>query len=191
MNLSYVVEGDGDKEKSYEIFSRLLKDRIIYIQGEFDDVMANNVVAQLLYLDSRDPESPIHMYVNSPGGSISSMYAIYDVMNYIKSPVHTVGLGSVCSAGSFILAAGEKGCRKCLPNTSIMIHELSSGAQGRANDIFNEVDHLKGLYEKMAKQYVAFTGKTLAKVKKDMSRDHWLTAKDALEYGLIDEIIEV
>lgn len=190
MNLSYVVEGDGDKEKNYEIFSRLLKDRIIYLQGTFDDDMANSIVAQLLYLDSRDSERPIYMYVNSPGGSISSMYAIYDVMQYIKSEVHTVGLGSVCSAGSFILAAGEKGKRKCLPNTSIMIHELSSGAQGKANDMFLEFEHIKGLYEKMANQYVKFTGKSLARVKKDMQRDHWLTAEEALEYGIIDEIIE-
>lgn len=190
MNLSYVVEGDGEKEKNYEIFSRLLKDRIIYLQGAFNDDMANNIVAQLLYLDSRDSEQPIYMYINSPGGSISSMYAIYDVMNYIQSPVHTVGLGSVCSAGSFILAAGEKGSRKCLPNTTIMIHELSGGTQGKANDMFNEMKHIESLYEKMAKQYVKFTGKSLARVKKDMFRDHWLNAEAALEYGLIDTIIE-
>ncbi len=189
MNLSYVIEGENEKEKSYEIFSRLLKDRIIYIQGNFEDPTANNIVAQLLYLNSQDKEKPIYMYINSPGGSITAMYSIFDVMNHVESDIHTVGIGSVCSAGSFILAAGTKGKRSVLPNTEIMIHELSGGAQGKADDIFNTVAKLKKLHEKMAKQYVQFTGKSLAKVKKDMLKDFWMTAEEALEYGLIDKII--
>ena len=190
MNLSYVIEGENDKEKSYEIFSRLLKDRIIYIQGQFNDEMANNVVAQLLYLNSRDKLKDIYMYINSPGGSITSMYSIYDVMNYISSDINTVGIGSVCSAGSFILAAGTKGKRSCLPNTEVMIHEFSAGTQGKANDLFLTAERYKGLYEKMAKQYVNFTGQKLSKIKKDMERDYFMSSEDALAYGLIDKIIE-
>lgn len=189
MNLSYVIEGENEKEKSYEIFSRLLKDRIIYLQGVFNDSMANNIVAQLLYLNSQDPEKDIFIYINSPGGSITSMYSIYDVMNFVKPDINTVGIGQCCSAGSFILAAGTKGKRCLLPNAEVMIHELSGGAQGKANDIFNEVAKLEKLYEKMAKQYVSFTGKSLSKIKKDMNRDHWLDAEAAIEYGLIDKII--
>lgn len=190
MKLSYVIEGENDKERSYEIFSRLLKDRIIYIQGEFNDEMANSVVAQLLYLNSRDKSKDIYMYINSPGGSITSMYSIYDVMNYISSDIYTVGIGSVCSAGSFILAAGTKGKRACLPNTEIMIHEFRGGNQGTATELFNMNDKYKKLYEKMANQYVNFTGQPLAKIKKDMQRDYWMTAEESLKYGLIDNIIE-
>ncbi len=190
MNLSYVIEGDNPKEeRSYEIFSRLLKDRIVYIQGVFNDEMANNTVAQLLYLSSQDDAKDIHMYVNSPGGAITSMYAIFDVMNYIKPDVCTVGIGQNCSAGSFILAAGAKGKRSVLTNTEIMIHEFSGGTQGKAGDIFNEVEKLKKLHDKMAKQYVAMTGQSLAKIKKDMQRDFYLTAEEAVKYGLVDKII--
>lgn len=189
MNLSYVIEGENEKEKSYEIFSRLLKDRIIYIQGQFDDVMANNIVAQLLYLNSQDKDKDINMYINSPGGSITSMYSIFDVMNFVKPDIGTVGIGQCCSAGSFILAAGTKGKRFILPNAEVMIHELSAGAQGKANDLFNTVAKLEKLYEKMARQYVSFTGKTLNKVKKDMKQDHWLDAEAAVAYGLVDTII--
>lgn len=190
MHLSYVIEGENPKEeRSYEIFSRLLKDRIIYLQGEFEDNMANSIVAQLLYLNSQDSEKDIYMYINSPGGSISSMYSIYDVMNHIKPDVCTVGIGQNCSAGSFILAAGAKGKRAVLPNTSIMIHELSSGTQGKAGDIFNAVANLTKLYDKMAQQYSNMTGKPLAKIKKDMQRDFWMTPEEALAYGLIDTIL--
>ena len=188
--VSYVIEGDNPKEeRSYEIFSRLLKDRIIYIRSDFEDEMANNVVAQLLYLNSQDPEKDIYIYVNSRGGSISSMYSIYDVMNHIKPDICTVGIGQNCSAGSFILAAGTKGKRAVLPNTEIMIHELSSGFKGKANEIFNEAEKLKRLYDKMAKQYVEFTGQPLAKIKKDMNKDYWMTPEEALAYGLVDKIL--
>jgi ATP-dependent Clp protease protease subunit len=190
MNLSYVIEGDNPKEeRSYEIFSRLLKDRIIYIQGSFNDEMANSTVAKLLYLSSQDPDKDIYMYINSPGGSITSMYAIYDVMNYIKADINTVGIGQNCSAGSFILAAGKKGKRSVLPNTEIMIHEFSGGTQGKAGDIFNEVEKLKKLHDKMAKQYVSMTGQTMTKIKKDMQRDYWMDAEEAITYGLVDKVL--
>lgn len=190
MSLPYVIETDDKGDKTYEIYSRLLKDRIIFIQGEFNDHMANGVVAQLLYLQSMDVNKDIYMYINSPGGHISSMYAIFDTMQYIKPDIVTVGLGSVASAGSFILAAGTKGKRKCLLNTEIMIHELSAGFSGKAAEIFNEAEKIKRLYSKMATQYQEFTGQPLAKIKKDMGIDCWFNAKDALAYGLIDEIIE-
>ena len=189
MSLPYIIE-DGEKgEKTYELYSRLLKDRIIFIQGLFDDQMANGVVAQLLYLQSNDDSKDVFMYINSPGGHISSMYAIYDTMNYIKPDIITVGIGSVASAGSFILAAGTKGKRMVLPNTEVMIHELSGGAQGKAGDIFNTVEQLKKAYDKMAKQYAAFTTQKLNKIKKDMQRDFWMDSEEALKYGLVDKVV--
>ena len=188
--LPYIIEESEKGDKTYEIYSRLLKDRIIFIQGDFEDGMANGIVAQLLYLQSDDKEKDIYMYINSPGGSITSMYAIFDTMNYIKPDIITVGIGQVCSAGSFILAAGAKGKRQILENTEVMIHELAGGVKGRAGDMFNEMDKLTKLYEKMAKQYVKFTGQKLDKVKKDMQRDHWLDADQALKYGLVDKVIE-
>jgi ATP-dependent Clp protease protease subunit len=189
MSVPYVIEqGPKDQERMYDLYSRMLKDRIIFIKGEFDQQLADSVVAQLLFLESVDNEKDIYMYVNSPGGLITSLYAIYDVMTYIKPDVVTVGMGQCASAGSFILAAGTKGKRYALPNTEIMIHELSGGYQGRAQDMFQRVDHTRKLWEKMAKHYVEFTGQKLAKIKKDMSRDHFMSAEEAKEYGLIDEI---
>lgn len=187
--IPYVIEGQDKEEKTYEIYSRLLKDRIIFIQDAFDDHMANAVVAQLLYLQSEDKEKDIYMYINSPGGVITSMYAIYDTMQYISPDIHTVGIGQVASAGSFILAAGTKGKRVALENTDIMIHELSGGTSGKANDIFLAADRIKKLYDKMAKQYVDFTGQTLAKVKKDMERDRHMSAEEAVKYGLVDKVV--
>jgi len=190
MSLPYIIEESDKGDKTYEIYSRLLRDRIVFIQGEFNDHMANGVIAQLLYLQSDNPEKDIYMYINSPGGSISSMYAIYDVMNYVTPEINTVGIGTVASAGSFILAAGAPGKRSCLENTVVMIHELSSGMQGKANDLFVAVDHTKKLYEKMAKHYVEFTGQKLRKVKKDMQRDHYLSSNESLAYGLIDQVVK-
>jgi ATP-dependent Clp protease protease subunit len=190
MTLPYVIETNDDGgEQTYEMYSRLLKDRIIFLRGEFDDNMANGIVAQLLYLQSDNAEKDIFMYINSPGGNITSMYAIYDTMQYIKPDIATVGFGSVASAGSFILAAGTKGKRSVLPNTELMIHELSAGASGKAAEIFNTVEKLKRLYEKMATQYQAFTDKDLDVIKKDMQRDCWLDAQEALAYGLVDKVL--
>jgi len=189
MTIPYVIEkGPKDQERMYDLYSRLLKDRIIFVRGTFDPSMADAVVAQLLFLESSDPESDIYMYINSPGGYITSLYAIYDVMEYIRPDIVTVGFGQCASAGSFILAAGTKGKRFALPNTEIMIHEMSGGAEGKANDIFNSIEHTKKIYERMAKQYVNFTGQKLSKVKADMQRDFYMTAQDAKDYGLIDNI---
>jgi len=189
MTVPYVIEkGPKDQERMYDLYSRLLRDRIIFIRGSFNDEMADAVVAQLLFLESSDPESDIYMYVNSPGGYITSMYAIFDVMQYIRPDIVTVGMGQCASAASFILAAGTKGKRFALPNTEIMIHELSGGAQGKAQDMFNTLEHTKKLWDKMARHYVGFTGQKLARIKKDMSRDYYMSAEEAKEYGLIDEI---
>lgn len=188
MTLPYVIETDDKGDKTYEIYSRLLKDRIIFIGGDFNDNMANGIVAQLLYLQSADADKDIFMYINSPGGSITSMYAIYDTMCYIKPDIVTVGLGCVASAGSFILAAGTKGKRKCLANTEVMIHELAGGMSGKAGDLKVEMKRLERLHEKMAHEYKNFTGQNLKKIKADMERDYWMTAEEALEYGLIDKV---
>jgi len=189
MSVPYVIEkGPKDQERVYDLYSRLLKDRIIFIKGPFHQDMADAVVAQLLFLESSDPEEDIRMYINSPGGEINAMYAIFDTMQYVKCDIVTVGMGQCASAASFILAAGTKGKRHALPNTNIMIHELSTGAEGKANQIRNYVKHMEHLYEKMAKHYVGFTGQRLNKVKKDMEIDYFMSADEAKEYGLIDEV---
>lgn len=185
----YIIEKKpGGQEAAYDLYSRMLKDRIVFVKGEFEENMADSVVAQLLYLESQDADSDIYMYINSPGGSISAMYAIYDVMNYIRPDVVTVGFGRCASAGSFILAHGARGKRYALPNTEIMIHELSTGHQGKAGEIRNQYKHMERLYEKMAGQYAEITGKDLASVKKDMERDFYMYPDDAVEYGLIDKV---
>jgi len=185
----YVIEkGKNDQDKVYDIYSRLLKDRIIFIKGNFDQDMADAVTAQLLFLESSDPEKDIYMYINSPGGHITAMYSIYDTMQYIKPDICTLAYGQACSAGSFILAAGTKGKRYSLPNSTIMIHELSGGHQGKFHDMEVGFQHSKSLYDKMAKHYVGFTGQKLAKIKKDMKRDFYMTAEEAVKYGLIDGV---
>lgn len=184
----YVIEKDGDKEKSYDLYSRMLKDRIIFLNGMFEPNMADSIVAQLLFLESQDRYEDITIYLNSPGGEISAMYAIWDVIQYIRCDVSTVGYGQVCSAGSFILAAGVPGKRFALPNTDIMIHELSGGLRGKYNDMENKFEHTKKLYAKMAVDYSKMTGKTVAKLKRDMRLDNWMSAEDAKDYGLIDSV---
>jgi ATP-dependent Clp protease protease subunit len=189
--IPYVIEkGEKGEERAYDLFSRLLKDRIIFVNGKFDDDMANSLVAQLLFLEANDKDQDIFMYVNSPGGYISSMYAIYDTMQYVKPDIVTVGYGVVMSAGSFILAAGTKGKRFALPNTDIMIHELSAGTQGKFNDMKIEYKQLELLHAKMARDYVKMTGQKLNKIKKDMERDFYMNPEEALEYGLIDKVEE-
>jgi len=186
----YVIEGEGNKEKSYELFARLLKDRIIFITGMIASNTADSVVAQLLFLESADPDKDINIYINSPGGHIDAMYAIYDTMNYIKPEIATIGYGTCASAASFLLAAGTKGKRYALKNSNIMIHELSSGTQGKYNDIKTEMKHLDALYGKMAKQYVKMTGQSLKKVKEDMERDYHMSANEAKKYGIVDSVEE-
>jgi len=187
--IPYIIEkGPNNQERSYDLFSRLLKDRIVFIRGPIGDGFADAVVAQLLFLESDSSTKDIYMYINSPGGLISEMYGIYDAMQYVKPDINTMGYGQCCSAGSFLLAAGTKGKRFALPNADIMIHELAGGAKGKYHEIKNSVKHLEVLYEKMAKQYVEFTGQKLKDVKKDMERDNFMTAQEAKDYGLIDEI---
>lgn len=190
MSVPYVIEkGPKDQEKVYDLYSRLLKDRIIFIRGRFDQELADSVVAQLLFLESADPNEDIRMYINSPGGVITAMYAIYDTMQYIKPDIVTIGMGQCCSAGSFILAAGTKGKRYGLPNLDVMIHELSGGVQGKAQDMFQTIEKIQLEWEKMARHYVGFTNQKLSKIKKDMSRDFYMSAEEAKEYGLIDEVL--
>jgi ATP-dependent Clp protease protease subunit len=189
MSVPYVIEqGPNDQERVYDLFSRLLKDRIIFIRGVFNSEMADIVVAQLLFLESDSPTKDIYMYINSPGGELSSLYSIFDTMNYVKNDITTIGMGMVASAASFILAAGTKGKRYALPNAQLMIHELSSGMNGKYNDMKNNFKHTEHLYNKMAKHYVDFTGQKLSKIKRDMERDFYMSAEDAKSYGLIDEV---
>jgi len=190
MAIPYVIEaGKNGNDKVYDLYSRLLKDRIIFITGVFDDDLANSVVAQLLFLNAQN-DNDIYMYINSPGGDICSMYAIYDTMRFVKPNINTIGIGTVASAGSFILAAGTKGKRSCLENTEVMIHEFSGGIKGKAQEMFMTMERYKKLYDKMARQYVEFTGKQLKKVQEDMKRDFFMTAAEAVKYGLIDKVIE-
>ena len=187
--LPFVIEkNDKDGERAYDLYSRMLKDRIIFVTNNFDQEMADAIVAQLLFLEADDPNKDIFMYVNSPGGYLTAAYAIFDTMNYVRPDIVTIGYGQCCSAGSFILAAGTKGKRYALPNTDIMIHELSAGAQGKFHDIKATYDKYERMHEKLAKEYVRMTGQRLNKIKKDMETDHWFTAEEAVEYGLIDKV---
>ena len=187
----YVVENDGkDGERSYDLASRLLKDRIIFVNGEFNQDMADSVVQQLLFLESADREKDIYMYINSPGGEVTSLYAIFDTMQYVTPDIVTIGYGQCCSAGSFILAAGTKGKRHALKNAEIMIHEVSSGNGGKFHDMEALWNHTKRLHSKMANHYVEFTGQSLETLKKDMETDKWLSAEEALGYGLIDSVLD-
>jgi ATP-dependent Clp protease, protease subunit len=184
----YVIEDSNGQEKVYDLYSRLMKDRIIFIKGVFEDNMANSVVAQLLFLESVDPTKDIYMYVNSPGGDCTSMFAIKDVMDYVKPDIVTVGIGQCCSAGSLILASGTKGKRFSLPNTSVMVHELSGGQGGKFHDMKVAFEHTTKTHEKMAKYYSEITGHSVDKIRKDMETDYYMTAEEAKAYGLIDSI---
>ena len=190
MNLvPYVIEQTNRGERSYDIFSRLLKDRIIFLSGEIDDTTANLVVAQMLFLEMEDPDADIMLYINSPGGSVSAGMAIYDTMRYLKCEVSTLCIGLAASMGAFLLAAGAKGKRKALPNAEIMIHQPLGGASGQATDIAIHAKQILRIKRKMNELLAQNTGKPLAEVEKDVERDHFLTAEEAREYGLIDEII--
>jgi len=189
MSVPYIIEqGPNNTERVYDLYSRLLKDRIIFIRGPINFEMADAIVAQLLHLENESAEKDIFMYINSPGGFVDAMYAIFDTMAYITPEITTIAFGQAISAASFLLSAGAKGRRYSLPNTSIMIHELSTGTEGRYNDIKNHQRHLDLMYENMAKSYAVFTGQKLAKIKKDMERDYYMTAEEAVKYGLIDAV---
>ena len=186
----YVVEQTSRGERSYDIFSRLLNDRIILLNEEVNSASAGVVVAQLLYLEGQDPEKDISLYINSPGGVITDGMAIYDTMQYIKCDVSTICLGMAASMGAFLLAAGTKGKRFALPNSEIMIHQPSGGAQGQATDISIHANHILRVKDKLNQILSERTGQPLDVVKLDTERDNFMTAQEALEYGLIDKVIE-
>ena len=183
-----VVEQTNKGERSYDIYSRLLEDRIIMLSGEIDDNLANTIVAELIYLEGKDPNKDICLYINSPGGSVTAGLAIYDTMNYIKCDVSTICIGMAASMGAFILSSGKKGKRFALPNSEIMIHQPLGGAQGQASDIKIQADHILKIKDKLNKILAENTGKAVEEVEKDTDRDNYLSAEDALNYGIIDKI---
>ena len=185
----YVIEQTSRGERSYDIFSRLLKDRIIFLGEEVTDVSANLVVAQLLFLESEDPGKDIHLYINSPGGSVSAGWAIYDTMQYIKCDVSTTCIGMAASMGAFLLAGGTKGKRFALPNAEIMIHQPSGGAHGQASDIKIVAEQILRTRKKLNEYLAANTGQPLDVIEVDTERDHWMSAEEAKAYGLIDEVV--
>jgi len=184
-----VIEQTGRGERSYDIYSRLLKERIIFLGGEIDDATANLVVAQLLFLESEDPDKDIQLYINSPGGSVSAGFAIYDTMQYIKPDVSTICVGLAASMGAFLLAAGAKGKRFALPNADIMIHQPIGGARGQAEDIRIQAEKIIELRERINRILAERTGQPYEKVAKDTDRDYYMTAEEAKKYGIIDEVI--
>lgn len=184
----YIVEQTSRGERSYDIYSRLLEDRIIFLSGEIDDAVANTVVAQLIYLEAKDPSKDISLYINSPGGSVSAGLAIYDTMNYVKCDVSTICIGMAASMGAFLLSSGQKGKRYALPNSEIMIHQPLGGAQGQASDIKIAADHILKTRHKLNTILAQNSGKPLEVIEKDTDRDNYLSAQDAMEYGLIDKV---
>ena len=189
----YVIEQTGRGERSYDIFSRLLKDRIIFLSEDVNHVTASLVIAQMLFLESEDPDKEISFYINSPGGSITDGMAIVDTMNYIKCPVSTICIGLAASMGSVLLASGAKGKRFATPNSEILIHQplISGGLSGQTTEIKIHADHMVKTREKLNKLLSEKTGQSLEQIEKDTERDHYMTAEEALQYGLIDEIIDV
>jgi len=187
--IPYVSEQTNRGERSYDIFSRLLKDRIVFLGGPVTDDSANLVVAQMLFLEMEDPEADIMFYINSPGGSVSAGMAIYDTMQYLRCEVSTLCIGMAASMGAFLLSAGAKGKRKALPNAEIMIHQPSGGASGQASDIAIHAEQILRIRQNLNEILAKNTGKPLETIERDVERDHFMTAQQALEYGLIDEII--
>jgi len=185
----YVIEQTSQGERSYDIYSRLLAERIVFLIGEVDDAMASSVTAQLLYLEAMDPEKDIHLYINSPGGSVSSGLAMYDTMQYIKCDVSTTCIGMAASMGSFLLSGGTKGKRFALPNAEVMIHQVLGGAQGQATDVEITTRHLLKTKERLNRILSENTGKDYETVCAATERDNWMSAEDAKEYGLIDHVI--
>mgnify|MGYP005781020803 CR=1 FL=1 len=188
MLIPTIIEKTNNSERAYDIYSRLLKDRIIILTGEIDDNNANIVVAQLLYLDSLNHDD-ISLYINSPGGSITSGMAIYDTMNFIKSEVSTICIGMAASMGAFLLSSGKKGKRYCLPNSEVMIHQPLGGASGQATEIKIAAEHILKIKDKLNKILASNTGKDIKTIEEDTERDNYLEAQEALNYGLIDQIL--
>ncbi len=185
-----VVEQTSRGERAYDIYSRLLKDRIIFLGEAVEDHVASLVIAQMLFLEAEDPDKDIFLYINSPGGIVSSGLAIYDTMQYIKPDVATICIGQAASMGSLLLAAGARGKRSALPNSRIMIHQLSGGFQGQATDIMIHAQEVLKMKKRLNEIYAVHTGKPLEKVELDMERDYFMSAQEALEYSIIDKVIE-
>jgi ATP-dependent Clp protease, protease subunit len=188
--IPYVIEKSGREERAMDIYSRLLKDRIVFLGSQVNDEVANAVVAQLLFLQSEDPKTDVHMYINSPGGSISAGLAIYDTMQFIHCPVATYCVGQAASMGAVLLAAGAPGKRKALPNSRIMIHQPLAGAEGTAEDIIIHAKEFMKVKERLNRILIKHTGHPLEKIEQDTDRDRFMSAEEALEYGLIDHVIE-
>ena len=187
--IPYVIEQTAQGERSYDIYSRLLKERIIFLDSEVTDASASVIVAQLLFLESEDPSKDISLYINSPGGSVTAGMAIYDTMQYIKCDVSTICVGMAASMGAFLLAGGAKGKRQALPNAEIMSHQPSGGTQGKASDMLIDAEHIRKTRQKMNELLAANTGRSVEEVARDTDRDHWLTADEAVAYGLIDSVV--
>jgi len=190
MMIPMVVDQVGNNERSYDIYSRLLEDRIIFLSGEINDQVANSVVAQLIYLEGKNPDKDIFMYINSPGGSVSAGLAIYDTMNYIKCDVSTICIGMAASMAAVLLSSGTKGKRICLPHSEVMIHQPLGGAQGQQSDIEIQAKHILKTRELLNSILAENTGKTVAVLQKDTDRDNYMDAKTAVKYGLVDKIFE-
>ena len=188
--IPYVVEQTNRGERSYDIYSRMLKDRIIFLDGEVNEQSASVIVAQLLFLESEDPDKDIYFYINSPGGMVTAGLAIYDTMNYIKCDVHTICLGLAASMGAFLLSGGTKGKRYCLPNAEVMIHQPSGGAKGQATAIEIAYKSIQATKDRLNRLLAKHTGQPYEKVCADTERDHYMTAEEAKEYGLVDAVIE-
>jgi len=192
MVIPTVIESDGRVERAYDIYSRLLKDRIVFIGSEIDpyNQISNSVIAQLLFLQMQDPNKDINMYINSPGGSVSSGLAIYDTMQFVTCDINTYCIGMCASMGAVLLSAGTTGKRFALPNSDIMIHQVSGGASGTASDVERTVEHMYSLKKRLNKILAKHTGKTENQIEKDADRDHWMSAKEAADYGLVDNVME-
>ncbi len=190
MLIPMVVDQVSGGERSYDIYSRLLEDRIIFLSGEINDAVANSVVAQLIYLEGKNPDKDIYLYINSPGGSVSAGLAIYDTLNYIKCDVSTICIGLAASMGAFLLSSGTKGKRFALPNSEIMIHQPLGGTQGQASDIEIQARHMQKIKQKINKILSENTSQPLEKIEKDTDRDFYMSADEAVNYGLVDKIFD-
>lgn len=190
MTIPYVIKKTADGERSYDIYSRLLSDRIIFLDGEVNDISANAIVAQLLHLANENENKDIQMYINSPGGSVAAGLAILDTMNFVKPDVSTICIGTAASMGAVLLSAGAKGKRYCLPHSEVMIHQPLGGSQGQASDMEIAMEHMRNTKNTLMDILAKNTGKSIEEVTKDCDRDNWLSATAAKEYGLIDEIVE-
>jgi ATP-dependent Clp protease protease subunit len=190
MTVPMVLENSGNGERAFDIYSRLLRERIICIHGPVDDQMASIVTAQLLFLEAEAPTKPIHMYINSPGGIVSSGLAMYDTMQYVSPPIHTICMGQAASMGSLLLAGGEKGCRFALPNARVMLHQPSGGAQGMASDIAIQAEEILRTRSRLNALYVHHTGQELNEVERVMDRDTFMSIEQAIEFGVVDQMLE-